>query len=230
MKRIFIITGKYTGRFFEGFFAFIFVYIIAYWIFSRIPVNPKESGAPKEYTVYITLKGVHSDFIFPIRNDLKDWGKYLNLTSEFAQDSTRTFLAMGWGEKNFFMKTKEWSDLTVGTALKTTFGLGNGAMHLVQRTEPTKSEEGIFELKLSKKEYLDLCRFVEISFLKKNNQLSRIKEHPYSKYDFFYDSGVWYSLTYTCNSWTNTGLKAGNQKACLWTPFTDGLLILYEDN
>lgn len=227
MKQLFIRTGKYIARFTEVFFASLFVYLLTYWTFSRIPVNPDQSKEPNEYTIYITLKGVHSDFIFPIRNELKDWGKDLKLTSEFAQDSSRNFLAMGWGEKNFFMKTKEWSDLTVGTALKTTFGFGTGAMHLIQRTEPKKTEEGIFEIKLSKKEYLDLCQYVEDSFLKKNNQLSRITKHPYSKYDFFYDSGVPYSLCYTCNSWTNDGLKTGNQKACLWTPFTDGLLIRY---
>ncbi len=214
------------GRFIECFIALIILYLLTYWILSRIPVSGEPASNPT-ITVYVTSNGVHSDFVVPIVNAQKDWGKTLKLTNEFKQDSTRNWVAIGWGDKNFFLKTKNWDDLTIGTALKATFGLGTGAVHIVQLPEPDEKDPNTIKLKITKKEYAKLCAYVDGNFQKNGVALSRIRKHPYSQYDFFFDANSTYSMWYTCNSWTNSGLKAANQKACLWTPFKDGIFEKY---
>lgn len=228
MKRIFIITGRSVGIFFELLFALIAVYFLIYWCLSRIPVdNLTKTHASPTITIYLTSNGVHSDFVMPIKNKQFDWGKKLDLTDAFKQDSTRNWIAVGWGDKNFFLKTKNWDDLTVGTALKAVFGLGTGAIHVVQIKEPDAKSPDVVKLKLNAMEYGQLCKYIDKGLLKKNGKLSPVKNHPYSKYDFFFDSSSSYSMIYTCNSWTNTGLKRSYQKACLWTPFKDGIFQRY---
>src|SRR6218665_388843 len=126
-KRILLVTLKSIGIFFECFIALIVVYFICYWTLSRIPINSDVKTKTAQHTiVYLTSNGVHTDFVVPIVNHQKDWGKELKLSKDFEQDSTRNWIAIGWGDKNFFLKTKNWDDLTVGTALKATFGLGTG--------------------------------------------------------------------------------------------------------
>ena len=229
MKRVFVIAGRSVGMFFEILFALIVLYFIIYWCLSRIPVgggNEKTRPYPG-VTIYLTSNGVHSDFAVPIKNEQFDWGKKLELTDDFKQDSTRNWIAIGWGDKNFFLRTKNWDDLTVGTALSATFGLGTGAIHVVQIKEPNASKPDVVRLKITASEYKQLCKYIDEGLLKKNGKLSPVKKHPYSKYDFFFDSSSSYSMIYTCNSWTNTGLKRIDQKACLWTPFKDGIFVRY---
>jgi len=228
IKRILLSTAKYTGRFFEVFFGLIVVYLLAYWVSSRIPVNGQiKNKVYEKRIIYVTSNGVHTDFVVPIKNAEMDWGKYLNLTDEFKQDSTRNFIAIGWGDKNFFLKTKNWDDLTAGTALKATFGLGTGAVHVVQLAEPDNHDKNVIRLVISKQDYQKLCAYIKGNFVVIGDGLSRIRKHPYSQYDFFFDANSTYSLWYTCNSWTNSGLKACNQPACLWTPFKDGIFVQY---
>lgn len=227
-KRIFITTTTYIGRFFEVFFACIVVYFLAYWILSRIPTKLFVANKSQErMTIYVTSNGVHTDFVVPIENEYRNWGETLELSEEFEQDTSRKFIAIGWGDKNFFLKTKNWSDLTAGTALKATFGLGTGAMHIVQTHQPNPQDANTIAINISKDDYRALCTYVDGNFVKNGDQLSRIKKHPYSQYDFFFDANSTYSLWYTCNSWTNSGLKACNQRACLWTPFRDGIFVQY---
>jgi len=220
------LIGTSLGRFFECFIALIILYLLTYWVLSRIPVSGNPGSDPT-VTIYLTSNGVHTDFVVPIVNEQKNWGETLNLATDFKQDSTRNWIAIGWGDKNFFLKTKNWSDLTAGTALKATFGLGTGAVHVVQRSEPNPKESNTIKLNITRKEYEQLCGYIDGNFLKKGTDLSRIRKHPYSEFDFFFDANSTYSLWYTCNSWTNSGLKAANQKACLWTPFKDGIFEKY---
>ncbi len=228
LKRIVLTSFRSIGIFFECFVALIIVYFLCYWTLSRIPVNSQsKSKTPRTTVIYLTSNGVHTDFVVPIVNEQKNWGNALGLTNDFKQDTTRNWIAIGWGDKNFFLKTKNWSDLTVSTALKATFGLGTGAVHVVQRSEPNPEESNTIKLKISREEYIKLCKYIEGNFVRKGKNLSPIEEHPYSQFDFFFDANSTYSLWYTCNSWTNSGLKASNQKACLWTPFKDGIFEKY---
>lgn len=228
-KRILFTTAKYIGRFFELFFAAMVLYFMTYWLLSRIPVSGNyNSDVKHDITVYVTSNGVHTDFVVPIHRHDRDWGKELELTEAFKQDSTRNFIAIGWGDKNFFLKTKNWSDLTVGTALKATFGLGTGAVHVVQIAEPDPKKPDVIKLHLSEAQYKQLCKYIDGNLVRNNGKLSPITKHPYSKFDFFFDATTTYSLWFTCNSWTNSGLKSCEQPACVWTPFKDGIYLQYE--
>jgi uncharacterized protein (TIGR02117 family) len=221
-------TGKYLVRFFELFFFVICSYLIFYCTLSRIPVTPERDSLPKTIDIYISSSGVHSDIIIPIENKCFSWSKYLHLEKGFAQDPTRSYISIGWGDKNFFLKTKDWSDLTFSTAFKAFFGMGTGAIRIVQRYPPQKGEKELVCLKVSRNEYLSLIRRLKGEFLFNKGEISQIKKHPYSNLDFFFDSSHSYSLLYTCNSWTNSNLIAAKQKACLWTPFKDGFYQRYD--
>ena len=50
----------------------------------------------------------------------------------------------------------------------------------------------------------------------------------YGNHDIFYEAKGSYNLFYTCNTWTNSALKAANQKASLWTVYDKGILYHYQ--
>lgn len=229
-KFIFRKIGSFIALSFEVFFALIFIYLLTYVILSRVTTNSELVKEEKAYAIFVSTNGVHTDFIVPIHSELFDWEKELDMHQALQIDTFQTHFAIGWGDKNFFLKTKNWSDLTAGTAFKAMFGLGEGAMHLVLCCPKDLDQTTIRKILLTRNQFLQLTNYIKDSFKGKFGSHQRILEHPYGDYHFYFDSKYTYSMVYTCNSWTNDGLKAAGQKACYWTPFKDGFWRLYEKN
>lgn len=227
MKKTVSIFSKSIRIFFEMLFAFICIYMLIFLVISPFSIAAEKTTDPKTETIYLSTNGIHSDIILPIRHPLKDWKKTLDLEKKLAVDTFQTHLKFGWGDKKFFLKTKEWSDMEVGTVLNTVFGRGPGAMHLILCTPKDLDKKRLVKLHLTKKQYQRLCAFIHNSFQFENGQAKAIENHPYGTYDFFFDSSIEYNMTYTCNTWTNNALKRGGQKACVWTPFKGAIFSKY---
>lgn len=208
-------------------------FILAFWccsiVLSHIPVGEEhpKSRLPRR-TVYITSNGVHSDIVLPMNAYGTDWVAELGLPDSIRQNHDRTELSFGWGQKEFFMKTKEWSDLTAGVLFRSAFHVGSSAMHVVRIPPPDTSDPMVIRLSLTREQYERLENFIRESFSHKNGCVVPVREHPYGQNHFFFDADRSYGIFYTCNSWTNSALKASGQRACLWTPLQEGIYDQYK--
>lgn len=219
MKKAWKILYTSIRIFFELLLVFVCGYILVFLSISPFTVSEEQTNDPKTELIYISSNGIHSDVILPIRHPLMNWETTLNLHHMLAVDTFQTHLKFGWGDKNFFLRTKEWSDMEVGTVVGTVFGRGPGAMHLILCTPKDLDKASMVEIRLTKKQYQQLCAFVKHSFLFENGKAKVIAKHPYGTYDFFFDSSIEYNMTYTCNTWTNNALKRAGQHVGVWTPF-----------
>ncbi|MES2557948.1 MAG: TIGR02117 family protein [Bacteroidota bacterium] len=230
IKKAARLIGRTVLIFLECFFGLL----IAFWccaiILSRIGVAPEGShhSIGERTTVYITSSGIHTDIVVPLKNKYINWPHELGLNDSLLTDSVYTHLAIGWGDKGFFLETEDWADLKLSVALKATFHLGSSAMHLVQRQEPNTSEKQTVRLSLSPKQYKAFIAFVKGSFSKHNGEYEPIPKHTYGSRHYFFEANRSYGLTYTCNSWANSALKSCGQRACVWTAFKDGIYLQYE--
>lgn len=220
VKRILGILAEILG-------AIIAIYTLAYLLISPFTLPPKKVNDPKTNLVYITTNGIHTDLLIPIHHPQMDWEQLLEMKEALLVDTFQTHFKFGWGDRNFFMRTREWSDLTTGTIVQTLFGKGPGAMHLVLCTPKDLDHSQFIPLYLTKQQYDELCKFIRDSFLWKYGHAQRIVKHPYGSYDFFFESSLDYTMLYTCNSWTNEALKVAGQKACIWTPFKGAIYAKY---
>ena len=92
-----------------------------------------------------------------------------------------------------------------------------------------KEDENCKKFFISESQYQSMIQYIENSFaLDKENKIQRIGTHSYGKYDIFYEAKGSYNLFYTCNTWANQTLKAGKQKAALWTVLDKGIFYHYE--
>lgn len=217
---------KFTGRFILSILAFIILYLLVAFIVAHIPVNsnPEKSN---DVAIYINSNGVHTDILVPIKNEIKDWSRDILYDHTKSKDSVMKYIAFGWGDKGFYLDTPEWSDLKTSTALKAAFYLGTSAMH-TQFYNEVKEDEECVKVTISKKDYKDLVKYIEDSFaLDKDHKVQWIPNRSYGQYDAFYEANGKYSLFYTCNTWANNALKAGNQKAALWTPYDKWIFYHY---
>jgi uncharacterized protein (TIGR02117 family) len=203
----------------ELLFAVISVFMSVYLLLAPITLAKKQVTEKPQFLIYVATNGVHTDLLVPIHSEIMDWEDTLKLQDELKVDTFQTHFKFGWGDKNFFLKTKDWSDLTVGTAVNTVFGSGPGAMHLVLCTPKDLDQSQLIPLYLTKKQFVQLTQFLHDSFLWKDGIAQQIVHHPYGTYDLFFDSSLTYSMRYTCNSWTNSGLQAAEQRSAFWAPF-----------
>lgn len=220
---------KYTGCFILFFISFVLIYLLSAFCLSRITVN-KEHDTNSDVAIYILTNGVHTDIVVPVKNDVFDWSKAVKFANTRLQDTAgMQWLAMGWGDKGFYLETPTWDDLTITTAFKAAFGLGTTAMHTTFYHSMTESSS-CKKITISQWQYKRLVQFVSDSFEHDSDGYTIYisTNANYNDADAFYEATGRYSLFKTCNSWANAALKSCGQKACLWTAFDTGIFLKYE--
>ena len=220
---------KFTKRFFMVFGILILVYFFSAYILSRITVEGKnEKNATIE--IWLMKSGVHTDFVVPVKTKIKDWSIEFPYENTVAKDSTTPLIAIGWGDKNFYMNTPTWADLTFKTAISAMAGLGSSSIHATYYYY-ILPDRPVISLKLSENQYRKLVKYIEKSLYRnKKNQAIFIQPRwkaVMGQNDAYYEARNNYSVFRTCNSWINNGLKAADKKACLWTPFAGGIFYQY---
>ncbi len=209
----------------------VFLYLLAAVIGSLIPVSPETSSIAQEEAVLIYLKtnGVHTDLVMPLQNAYVDWTQTID-ASHARNASNAQWFSVGWGDKKFYIETPEWSDLTVSTAVGSTFGFHETAMHVVfyPLVLPSKRKRALY---LSPQQYQRLHSWILDWFeLDSNRQVIPISTgNSYGPNDVFYEAKGWYHLFHTCNTWTNKALKVSGQRAAWWTPFDKGIFYHYPE-
>ena len=209
--------------------ASLIVYAAIVTSIAFIPVNTAFKSCETDCVeVYLRSNGVHTDIVLPIKNELKDWSLQLDSKKTKAEKTNFKYVSIGWGDKGFYLDTPTWGDLTFKTAFNALFYLSSSAMHVTFFDQLTEGER-CKKILISKTDYLKMVSFVESSFqINELNAYILIPKVSYGNNDVFYEAKGRYSLFYTCNTWTNNCLKAGNMKACLWTLFDKGFFYHYK--
>ena len=206
----------------------LLTYLLIVTLLSFVSVNEDFAENQQEIPIYILTNGVHTDVVLPIKNEHYDWSNQLKFEHTKAKDSTYQYVALGWGDKGFYLETPTWADLKTSTALKAASGLSSAAMH-VTFYKDLKESKSCKKLQISSDNYKKLILFINESFQTKSGEFLKIETNAvYGKHDVFYEANGSYSLFYTCNSWANQALKAANQKAALWTISDSGIFRHYE--
>lgn len=223
---------KFLKTFFK-YSLFVFIGIVAYTAIvisiAYIPVNANAEACTADCVeVYLRSNGVHTDIVLPIKNELKDWSIQLDSKKTKAGKTNFNYVSIGWGDKGFYLDTPTWGDLTFKTAFNALFYLSSSAMHITYFNQLTEGEH-CKKILISKNDYMKIVSFVESSFqLDESKGYIQIPDVSYGNNDAFYEAHGRYSFFYTCNTWTNNCLKAGDRKACLWTLFDKGIFYQYQ--
>ncbi|MEO8254482.1 MAG: TIGR02117 family protein, partial [Flavobacterium sp.] len=206
----------------------VLLYVIIAYLLSLVTIK-KEATTKPEVEIFILTNGVHTDIVMPTKNDQIDWSQQIQYKNTKAADSTYKFIAMGWGDKGFYLETPEWSDLKASVALKAATGLSTTAIHATYY-QKMKLAKDCKSMLISKEQYSRLIAYINKSFQKDSsgNFILIKTDANYGKTDAFYEANGSYSLFKTCNSWANTGLKVCGQKCCLWTATDSGIFSKYE--
>jgi uncharacterized protein (TIGR02117 family) len=209
--------------------SFILFYVLAAFCLSRITVD-QETATKKEVTIYILTNGVHTDLVLPTKNEQVDWSKEVKFENTLQKDTVMQYVALGWGDKGFYLETPTWADLKSSTAFNAAFALSSSAIHATFYKE-MKEGNNCIKIEISGQQYARLVTYIQNSFATNaDGHFRNIKTTAnYGRNDAFYEAKGSYSLFRTCNTWANNGLKSCGQKAALWTPFDTGIFCHYKN-
>lgn len=225
MKKLFKITVWVVG----SVVAFAAIYFAAMFVCSRIAISA-EKGAAAEVEIFIKTNGAHTDIVMPVVNDQKDWSVKLPYSNNVSQDTDYPYIAIGWGDKAFFIDMPTWEDLTFRLAFNAAFWLNRTAMHTTYYKQ-IETGDDCRRIMISREQYARLITFIEKRFqLNDDGSYKNIKtDAAYGDSDAFYWAKGHYNLFYSCNTWANDALAACGQRHCLWTFFDDPIFAKYDE-
>ncbi len=192
------------------------VYFMAAGIGALLPTRPAIIDCPTRDTVYLSTNGLHLYYLFPIKHLPDTLLKDLGLIGE------RYYLAVGWGDRNFYLETPTWAKMRPGPTLRALFLPSEAVLHVApyQRL-PTDARS----LHLCPGQVDTLVRYVTQTLAyDSEGSLLEVASTGYSDRDRFFLARGRYSLFFTCNNWINRGLKKAQRRTGRWTPFDWGVL------
>jgi len=212
MKRVLLIFGKALA----WLLLFLGIYVGLSFLLSYIPVNTDQPEKPGPNRIYAHSNGVHLDLVFPVElvtDQLRD-----QLT--YAPDAQ--LLAIGWGDKGFYLDTPTWADLSPKVAIKAMFLPSPTAMHV---TEHKGVNTTWARINLTDEQLSQLWTYILSTFqTDASGQITELVGKGYTERDRFYEANGNYSMFKTCNTWVNTALRRIGVKTAIWTPMDKGIL------
>ncbi|WP_417430427.1 TIGR02117 family protein [Halpernia sp.] len=207
----------------------VLLYVFLALALPNIEVPKKTTTETANIPIYICTNGVHTDLVVPVKTAQIDWSQKIPFQNTKSEAENFKYLGIGWGDKGFYLDTPTWSQLKFSTAFYAAFWLGESAMHCTYYNE-MKEGKDCKRILLTKNQYSDLIKFIDKKFDKNpfRNNILIPTNAVYGENDAFYEAKGSYSFLYTCNTWTNNGLKAAGQKAALWTASDFGIFQHYK--
>jgi len=203
-------------------------YMLAAFGLGRMGVEAAQNKK-EDLTIYLLTNGVHTDLVLPVKSSLIDWSEHFKYENTKSKQTNFNYLAIGWGDKGFYLDTPTWAELKFSTAFRAATGLSTAAIHATYYRTMTEGEDCI-KVGISNDQYQKLINYIQKDLIKKSNGALTLIETDavYGDSDAFYDATGSYSLFHTCNTWTNNALKAADMKASVWTPFDTGIFHQYK--
>src|SRR4051812_17455661 len=121
-----------------GLILFVLLYLSLSWLLPFVKLSRTVQHPDQGIELFIQSNGVHTDFAMPVRTNLMDWNRFLPCSDFEVADPSFKYIAMGWGDKGFFIGTPTWDDLKFSTVFNAAFGLSSAAMHVTYKKNKPK--------------------------------------------------------------------------------------------
>jgi uncharacterized protein (TIGR02117 family) len=206
--------------FIKIFLKVIFTYGIIALFLGSIPVNRNFRQSGDGTNVFIISNGIHTDIVLPVKSRGDRWKRFFEQSKLYPGFASVKYIAFGWGNREFYLNTPEWKDLTPRIALNALILKREAAMHVTFIDFNITEGKSAKKIQLSPEQIERLSWIIQSSFKMDKNGCPMIINSPgYSDNDLFFEARGRFSIFRTCNEWTNECLKKAGIKCGAWTPF-----------
>lgn len=196
------------------------LFLAAGWIGSSVSRNADWAEPREGVEIMVESNGVHTALVMPAVTAIKDWRVNFPPGDTGQPLKPYTHVSVSWGERQVFLETPTWWDLSPVTVLRILGFGGEGLLHVSHYVRPAPDADRR-PLKLTETQYRLLVAAIEAQAL----TIAEPRTFPgYGERDVFYETGGRYTFTRTCNQWTSDMLARAGVKTGLWTPFAGGVM------
>lgn len=189
------------------------LYLAAGAIGGAIPRNAGWQEADEGVTIYVATNGIHTGLILPTRTADTDWSPLVRPEHIADPRYAGHYLWFGWGDREFYLNTPTWRELSPRTAIRALIGSDATLVHVDHLLEPWEDARPV---RLSRDQYRKLVAAIRNSFDPERTQPIR----GYDVADVFYPARGHYDILRTCNWWTGQMLRRAGVRIGAWTPFS----------
>ncbi|WP_082449439.1 TIGR02117 family protein [Sphingomonas sp. Leaf231] len=193
-------------------------YVLAALLLSAIPRNAGWVAPAAGVMIWVEDNGVHTGIVMPKRAAGVDWtGDFPARDLPDPRYAAHDHVAVGWGERHFYLGTPTWSDVRLATVLRAALGSPDTLLHVEHVPRPTTGEH-VRAVTLQPQEYHRLVATIRAS----RGMGAAIP--GYARYDAFYPGTGRYDALHTCNAWTGDTLADSGVRIGWWTPFSGSVM------
>ena len=201
----------------------VLLFALSGWIGSSWARNGdwSEPDPREERTIAVMIgsNGIHTEIAMPLVTPEMDWRPIFPADDVILSGRDYTHVAVGWGERKFFLETPSWSDVNPLTVVQAMIG-GEGVVHVAHYVRPAPSDD-YRVLHLRPVEYRKLVAEITAQL---EPVATREVLPGYSRHDVFYTAKGTYHLGNTCNQWTSDRLAGAGVETGAWSPFAGGVM------
>lgn len=194
--------------------AVILFYAAAGLIGGSIPANAGWKPPAQGVTILIADNGIHTGLILPKTAAGVDWS--VDFPASDISDPRYAklgWVAVGWGDRAFYVDTPTWSDINPPTVLRAATGSTRTVLHVEHILAPAPARD-VRAIVVTEDEYRRLAAFIRAT----RGPGGKVAA-GYGVNDVFYDGQGTYSALTTCNAWTGRALRSAGVRVGVWTPF-----------
>jgi uncharacterized protein (TIGR02117 family) len=225
MKKLARRIGRVVIRFLAIVVALPVVYFVAALILGLVPANVGWQEPERGVEIFVRTNGVHTWIVVPKINAIMDWRPYA--PGEHVKDpryGNADHVAFGYGNREFYLNTPTWGDLSPRTAALALFGSGPTLLHVEHDHQP-RPDQDTRPLTITPDQYRRLAAYIRARFrLDGNGETMPLIGRGYNRWDVFYEAQGGYSFVMTCNEWTGRALRHAGIRTGLWTPLSQNIM------
>ena len=197
------------------------VAMAAYWAAACLlllwPAKGQPAGNAAQVQAWVLSNGIHTDLVLPMRSPGMDWSTLFPPAHARAAPADAQYIAIGWGDREIYLHTPQWADLTVARTVRAALGRNGALLHVSHLREADLAHGTAHALPLSQGHYERLAAYVLAAL--PQGAARPVPNAHYADNDAFYEAVGSANLFRTCNNWTGEGLRAAGVTVSRWTPF-----------
>ncbi|WP_241656571.1 TIGR02117 family protein [Sphingomonas oligophenolica] len=206
-------------RFLRWFIAGIVLVLVGYgaagMVGGAIPINRDWRAPTRGIAIYVESNGVHTALILPKVAGGVDWRGLVDPRDlRDPRYAGYDHVAIGWGERRFFLDTPTWWDVRPATILAASIGSDATLIHVEHIPAPAATDPDARRIILTPAQYARLAAFIRASVAPGGRRY-----RGYFDNDAFYEARGHYDAVRTCNDWTGDALRHAGVRIGGWTPF-----------
>jgi uncharacterized protein (TIGR02117 family) len=187
-------------------------------LIGLLPVNNGFESAEEGIEIRVISTAVHADLIVPLVSEEIEWLEHFPRELFAGDTGFATHVAIGWGDRGFYLETPTWADLTFSTAARALLWPTDSCLHVTLTRGEYWRDRGRV-VRISRAQYREMAEFV-LSQLKRGprGEVLVVPEITYGEDDVFLEARGRYHALNTCNSWAGRAMRSAGIRVPWLTP------------